>query len=116
MTAPFRLSKMAPSDPARSDDGASRVKNPSRNLVDAAASRRWFADLLWRAFPSRSEAELAETAAVVLEVSSKQVRNWLRCEHSAAWPYVARVMAIAGAEIVFRRIEGQGPHKDGGRS
>ena len=71
-----------------------------------SASRRAFAALLWRAFPSPSENEVALKAARVLDVSDRQVRNWLRCEHSAAWHYVAAVMAVAGAEIVFSKIEG----------
>lgn len=82
-------------------------KNPARTDGDVGNSRRWFADLLWRAFPGRSEAEIAETAGAVLEVSPRQVRNWLRCEHSAAWHYVAKVMVIAGAEVVFTRLEGR---------
>lgn len=69
------------------------------------AARRWFRDLLWRAFPAPSEAALAEKAARVLDVSPRQVQNWLRCEHSAAWHYVAAVMAVAGAEVVFRAAE-----------
>jgi hypothetical protein len=69
------------------------------------ASRRAFVALLWRAFPSPSEHELSLKAARVLDVSPRQVRNWLRGEHSAAWHHVAAVMAVAGAEIVFDRVE-----------
>lgn len=96
---------------SQDQDGDKVMKNPAQNARgvnsgDAvAASRRWFAALLWRAFPSPSERELAEKAARVLEVSPRQVRNWLRCEHSAAWHYVAAVMAIAGVELVFRGVE-----------
>lgn len=92
-------------------DGAKIMKNPAQNAGAAnsgdpvASSRRWFADLLWRAFPSPSERELAQKAARVLDVSPRQVRNWLRCEHSAAWHTVAAVMAIAGAEVVLRGVE-----------
>lgn len=85
------------------------VKNLAHSEADhVSASRRAFAALLWRAFPSPSEADLANKAARVLEVSPRQVKNWLRCENSAAWHYVAAVMTIAGAEIVFRKIEGRG--------
>jgi hypothetical protein len=78
------------------------MKNPANSLPgDAAASRRWFAGLLWRAFPSPSEHELAVKAARVLDVSPRQVRNWLRCEHDASLRYVTAVMVIAGAEIVL---------------
>lgn len=78
------------------------MKNPARNGADhVSASRKAFAALLWRAFPSPSEHDLSNRAAHVLDVSPRQVKNWLRCEHSAAWHYVAAVMAIAGVEMVF---------------
>lgn len=93
------------------------MKNPAGNArarpVRAAlpgdhveVARKAFAAMLWRAFPSVSEDELSKKAARVLDVSPRQVKNWLRCENSAAWPYVAAVMAVAGAEIVFRQVEG----------
>lgn len=94
---------------ARDKHGASAVKNPAGNFDDhARASRRWFAALLWRAFPAPSENELAQRAARALDVSPRQVKNWLRCEHDASLRYVLAVMAIAGAEVVFSRIEGHG--------
>ena len=78
------------------------MKNPSQNALSTKkAARRFFRDLLWRAFPAASEREVAERAARVLDVSERQVRNWLRCEHSAAWHYVAAVMVIAGAEVIL---------------
>lgn len=70
------------------------------------SSRRRFAALLWKAFPSPSEHDLSLQAARALDVSPRQVRNWLRCEHDAAISYFFAVMAIAGAEIVFKQIEG----------
>lgn len=77
--------------------------NPSRTDVGHAA-RKWFAALLWRAFPGcRSENEIAERAARVLDVSDRQVRNWLRCENDAGVRYVFAVLTIAGAQIVFRK-------------
>lgn len=66
------------------------------------ASRKAFAALLWKAFPSPSEHDLSLKAARALDVSPRQVKNWLRCENSAAWHYVSAVMLIAGAELVFR--------------
>jgi hypothetical protein len=84
------------------------MKNPANSADHATASRRWFAALLWRAFPSRSEGDLAVKAARVLDVSPRQVRNWLRCEHDASLRYVTAVMAIAGAEVVFGLVEGRG--------
>lgn len=86
--------------------GALPVKNPAHS-TDPRASRRWFRDLLWRAFPARSERELAEKAAPVLGVSHRQVINWLREEHDPKLRYIMAVLALAGAEIVFTRIEGQ---------
>ena len=74
-------------------------------LSPVEAEREWFARLLWRAFPSASENELSETAAAVLGVSSRQVRNWLRCEHDARWRDVAKVLLIAGGEVVFKVME-----------
>lgn len=82
------------------------MKNLAHSSVDhAKASRRWFAALLWRAFPSPSERDLSHKAARVLDVSPRQVVNWLRCENDASLRYVLAVMAIAGAEIVFDRME-----------
>ena len=82
------------------------MKNLAGNGGDLVmASRRTFASLLWRAFPSPSEQVLAEKAARALDVSPRQVKNWLRCENSAAAHYVFAVVTIAGAEIVFRGIE-----------
>lgn len=71
-------------------------------LTHPKASRRWFAALLWQAFPSRSAGDLAERAAPVLGVSTRQVRNWLDGEHDAALRHVLAVIAIAGAEVVFK--------------
>ena len=74
----------------------------------ASASRRWFAALLWRAFPSRSEHDLAEKAARALGVSPRQVRNWLRQDNDASLRYVTAVLLIAGAEVVFANLEACG--------
>lgn len=82
------------------------MKNPAHS-TDPAAARRWFRNLLWRAFPAPSERDLANRAARVLDVSPRQVINWLREEHDASLRYVMAVMAIAGAEVVFGRIEGR---------
>lgn len=103
LTPSTRYSK---NSPTREQYGVPRVKNPARSDVDhVSASRKAFAALLWRAFPSPSEKALVDKAAPILDVSPRQIKNWLRCEHSAAWHYVAAVMAIAGAEIVFVPLE-----------
>lgn len=99
MTAPVRI--------LRRDDSLTAGKIPAHSGDHEAASRRWFAALLWRAFPSASEREVSHKAARVLDVSPRQVINWLRCEHDAGLSYVMAVMAIAGAEVVFRKIEGR---------
>lgn len=77
-------------------------KNLAGKPPTVSAARKTFANLLWRAFPSASEAELAVKAGAVLDVSPRQIKNWLRCENSAAWHYVAAVMAVAGVEMVIR--------------
>lgn len=79
-----------------------------KNLADSTnprASRRWFRNMLWRAFPSPSEHDLANKAANVLGVSPRQVKNWLREDNDASLRYVTAVLAIAGAEVVFGQIE-----------
>lgn len=74
------------------------MKNPSNSTTDHVRwSRKLFASMLWRAFPGRSEAEIAARAAPVLGVSERQVRNWLRIEHSAALHHF-----LAVAEITSR--------------
>lgn len=83
-------------------------KYPAQNDLRDKASRKRFARLLWRAFPSASERDLAATAAPVLGVSERQVRNWLQCEHDAAGRHVFAVMAIACGEEIFSIIEGRG--------
>ncbi|OJH45169.1 hypothetical protein [Paracoccus sp. SM22M-07] len=82
------------------------MKNLAEN-VNPGAARRWFSNLLWRAFPSNSENELAQRAATVLDVSPRQVKNWLREDNDASLRYVMAVMALAGAEVIFAKIEGR---------
>jgi hypothetical protein len=98
MTVPLRLSRGQPAPDLR--------KSPARS-DHAAASRRWFAALLWRAFPAPSERALREKAARALGVSERQVSNWLRCEHDASLRHVTAVILIAGAEAALARLEGR---------
>lgn len=78
------------------------MKNLAKTEGDNISSARLaFANLLWRAFPSPSEHVLTTKAAKVLDVSPRQVKNWLRCENSAAIQYFFAVAGIAGAEIVL---------------
>lgn len=104
MTKPFHSFVALPGTAARSQDRVPNVKNPAECKDHAAASRKWFAAMLWRAFPARSENELANTAARALDVSPRQVKNWLRCEHDASLRYVTAVMLLAGAESIFDQI------------
>ncbi|MWP39404.1 hypothetical protein GQY15_17700 [Rhodobacter sphaeroides] len=109
--APFSRHEIASSSKplAKAQDGANMRKNPANSDEHARTSRKWFANLLRRAFPANSEAELAERAAPVLGVSTRQVRNWLREDHDASLRYVTAVMMIAGAEVVFSRMESRQP-------
>ena len=83
------------------------MKNLAVSEDHASASRRWFRNMLFRAFPSPSEHDLANKAARVLDVSPRQVKNWLREENDASLRYVTAVMMLAGAEAVFDRIGGR---------
>ena len=74
---------------------------------DAVKRRRWFANLLWRAFPAGSEHELAIKAAPVLDVTPRQVQNWLRGEHDAKLGTILAVLTIAGSENIFDIIGGR---------
>lgn len=102
MTAPV-LPTDFHSVPSQDQHGRKSVEKSFQKTTDrATAYRMWFRDLLWRAFPADSDAARAETAAHVLDVSERQVRNWLRCEHDPKLRYVMAVIAIAGAEVVFK--------------
>ncbi|TFL16413.1 hypothetical protein [Jannaschia formosa] len=81
------------------------MKNPAQSECSTSAARGWFRDLLFRAFPGRSEREIARVAAPLLDVSDRQVRNWLREEHDPGLTVVLKVMALAGAEVVLARVE-----------
>ena len=70
-------------------------------------SRKWFATLLRRAFPGASNREIAEMAAPVLDVSERQIANWLKCENDAALSYVTAVMVLAGVELALEPIRGK---------
>jgi len=76
------------------------VQKIAQNSIDhESASRKWFAALLWKAFPAPSENDLAWKASRVLDVSPRQVKNWLRGNNDAKLKYVTAVAMIAGAEI-----------------
>lgn len=96
----FAVSK---SVPTQNRYGVNMPKNLARIEGDNISSaRRAFAALLWQAFPSPSEHDLSLKAARVIDVSPRQVTNWLRCQNSAAVHYFFAVAVIAGAEVAFR--------------
>ncbi|WP_068115262.1 helix-turn-helix domain-containing protein [Tropicimonas marinistellae] len=83
------------------------MKNLSNSFEDERRSpRQRFADLLWCAFPARSEAEVAAKAARALGCSERTVRNWLRCENDASLTYFFAVAAIAQVEMRLGRRRG----------
>lgn len=92
-----------PISASHQNHGAFVMKSFANSNSDRSAGYRiWFRDLLWKAFPADSDADRAIKAAHVLDVSERQVRNWLRCEHDPKLRYVMAVIAIAGAEVVFK--------------
>lgn len=108
MTAASSFHSAVPIDRLAPDQhGATTVKNLAGSALNPKAARRWFRNMLWRAFPSPSENDLAHKAAAVLDVSPRQVKNWLREENDASLRYVTAVLAIAGAEVIFGKIEGR---------
>lgn len=97
------------------EDGPKPIEKTFRNGMTAEeAERRWFAELLWKAFPeARSENQLAELVAEVLTterrpINPRTVRNWLRCENAPHFRYVTRVLALAGAECLFDLFDPEG--------
>lgn len=80
-------------------------KNLAKSKSDRAAARRWFADLLWIAFPSASEFEVCQKASSALGVSPRTVGNWLSCQNDAPAPVMMKVLVITGAEIIFSKYE-----------
>lgn len=98
--------------PHKSDHKGDPMEKLYRNgLTPEEAERRWFAGLLWKAFPeAHSEEELSGLVAEVLTtdrrpVHPKTVRNWLRCDNTPHFRYVMRVLAMAGAESLFQIID-----------
>lgn len=102
MTAPLRLSRSPDTRTARGQYRGEVVENSFKfDTRDAVKRRKWFASLLWRAFPASSEHELAIRAAPVLDVTPRQVQNWLRGDHDAKLGTILAVLTIAGAENIF---------------
>ena len=75
---------------------------------DEERRRRWFSDLLWRAFPGSSVAAKARAAAPALGMSERQVRALMMGEHDAKLGTVLAVLAIAGAESILEIMDPEG--------
>lgn len=83
------------------------MKLPSHSAaLDTGKRRRWFADLMWRAFPGVSLREKALRAAPVLDLTPRQCENLMKMEHDAKLGTILAVLAIAGAENIFEIIGG----------
>lgn len=101
-------------NPSQFKDGANMRKNLSKKArrgdfltgQHKSLSRKWFAALLWRAFPAASNTEVARLGAPVLGVSERQITNWLNCENDAALSYVTAVMVLAGVECALDGVRG----------
>jgi hypothetical protein len=102
-------------DRSQVKNGVNMQKNLSQNGLRSdfsggrhkSLSRRWFASLLWAAFPGASEREVARMGAPVLGVSERQIINWLRCDNDAALSYVTAVMVLAGVEFALDGVRGR---------
>lgn len=77
-----------------------------RKRADARAADTIFVQMLWAAFPARSENHLAEMAAPKLGVSPKTVRNWLRGNGDGKAKNFADLMKILGVDKTLEILEG----------
>ena len=114
MTAPVRsFQAVSVRNPQVNIRSKQLAKSFQKLMTREEAQREWFAGLLWKAFPeATSENEVAELVAEVLTtekrpVTSRGVRNWLRCENTPHFRYFLPVLAMAGAEAVFQMIDGE---------
>lgn len=82
-------------------------KKAAQSFLDGSTGRKVFARMLWSAFPGKSENEVAERAALVLGVSDRQCRNYLRGIHEAKASHVMAVIALLGFEKAMKLIEGK---------
>lgn len=87
------------------------VKNPSESnhsWLDSDEMRERFARMLWLAFPSPSENDLAQRAGPVLGVHPRTIKNYLRCTHEAGMGKFLIVAGIIGFETTVTMIYGRG--------
>ena len=71
------------------------------DIRDKKKRRRWFAGLLWKAFPGGSMREKAIAAAPVLDLTPRQIENLMKMEHDAKLPQILAVLAIVGSDNIF---------------
>jgi len=90
---------------SRSQSMSAAWKDLAKSNDTQGKARKWFGDLLWIAFPSTNELELCQKASRALGVSVRTVKNWLSCQNDAPLSVVTKVMTVAGAEIIFQKIE-----------
>jgi hypothetical protein len=76
------------------------------SIRDERSRRRWFADLLWRAFPGASMREKALRASPVLGLTARQIENLMEMRHDAKLGTILMVLAITGAENIFDIVGG----------
>jgi hypothetical protein len=102
------LARIGTSKPLIANSRGYPVKNPSgttgRDICPDLSKER-MVRLLWAAFLSRSENELAEKASRYLGVTERTVRNYLRRTHEAKLRHAIMLGALVGYErflgIVF---------------
>lgn len=101
------LSNFAPVHSSRFEHGAKHLeKSFVFSKANSSVRRRWFANLMWKAFPGASIRENALRAAPALDLTPRQCENLMKMEHDAKLGTVLAVLAIAGAENIFDIIHG----------
>lgn len=109
MTAPFRSFATQGTHRPLRQYGAIAVSNPAKSNADfREASRREDAQRLERAFPGRSQQEIALKASRALGMSPRQIIYYLHLEHDMpSWLVKAIEHYLGGVDRVARRIEGR---------
>ena len=82
-------------------------KSLSTSTDRKGASRKFYALLLWYAFPGPSQEHVARSAARVLGKSERAIRNHLHCLHDPSASDFLTVLMVAGAEVVFQGVENE---------
>ncbi len=69
-------------------------------------NRKKVCDLLWSAFPGRSEAEVSRRASAYLSVHERTVRNWMRGVGGPDMVQASMLGGLVGYEVFLRIIFG----------